>query len=88
MTHDNVFIHLPVLLLLCFLFSKLYRMRRANPGFEQQQQQQAAPGPRQHTDIKDNEREGRYTEFGRQFHTYHKGIYPFPCDEVRKEHNI
>lgn len=83
MIHDNVFIHIPVLLLLCFLCSKLYRMRRARPGVEQQQQHAITPSSSRSSDIKDNGPGGRYTEFGRQFHTYHKGIYPFPCDEVR-----
>lgn len=23
-----------------------------------------------------------YTKYGRQYHGYHRGIYPFPCDEV------
>jgi len=87
-------VHLPVLLLFVFCCAKLFTfvMKQSSKHIkliptlsssskttdDTKPTSSEQPLAQTQRDLKS------YPQFGRRYHNYHKGIYPFPCDEVRQ----
>jgi len=87
-------VHLPVLLLFVFFCAKLFTfvMKHSSKhsklittlplSSKTNDSTRPTTGEQQLTETQRDLKS--YAQFGRRYHNYHKGIYPFPCDEVQQ----
>jgi len=87
-------VHLPVLLLFVFFCAKLFTLVMKHDSKHSKLITTPPSSSKTTDDARPTTSEQRlaqsypdlrsYPQFGRRYHNYHKGIYPFPCDEVQQ----